>query len=79
VPAEVGVEAIERAGRRGLGIVHGAGPEPAVPVRLAVVEAVFWSICFGIADRLEALARQVEEVEARGHRYDQAAGLAHRE
>ena len=58
---QVRVEAVEGARCGGLGIVHRAGPEAAAPVRLAVVEAVLRAIRLGIADRLEAAGRGIEE------------------
>ena len=49
------------------------------PVRLAVVEAVSRAIRLGIADRLEAAGRGIEQMESGGHRDDQAARRADRD
>src|SRR4029079_17500755 len=59
----VGVEPVERADegdRLTWDLEHGARPEPALAVRLAVVEAGLWPAGLGIGDRLEAAAVGIE-------------------
>ncbi len=73
----VGVEAVERAGRRLAVEVHGAAPEAAPRVALAVVEAVAGQRRLGLVQvRGRAFGRgRVEEGEAAAQRDHQARGI----
>ena len=79
VAAQVRVEAVERAARPQMWIVHRPCPETPLPIGLTVVEAVLGLIGLRVDDGFETAAGGIEEVEAACHRHHQAALRADRQ
>jgi hypothetical protein len=76
---EIGIETIEAASGPGLGIVHAPGPEPALTIGLAIVEAVLPSLGLGSDGQRRAAGLGIEKVKARAQGQHQATSGAHRQ
>src|SRR5581483_9241049 len=77
--AALRIDAIQRARRRARLIVHGADPEAALTVALAVVETHLGATGFGCCDRLELAGGRIEQRDRRFQCEQQSTSFAHRQ
>ena len=79
MPAKVIVDPVEGAAIAPLPIVHRARPEAALPIELAVVEAVAGTVRLGVEENLEAPCLGIDLGDAVLGPADEPAALARRE